>query len=405
MLESASNADGYLAGMFDRSKVLGKAAFVALGMPTPPHVLVHDREGLPAAAEAVGWPCVLKPVSSGGGRGVTAHLLDLQSLHRAWDHATALERPPMLVEAWVPGEDHRLMVIDGQLVAVIRREASQVVGDGRCTVAELVHRLNATRDDNFSRSNYLRKIPLDEVLQRQLAAQGLSLDRVPDAGRQVRLRSNANLSTGGICIDVTAAVHPHVRQGAETIAQALGIGTAGIDYITTDISRSPAACGGRFIEVNLAPGVDAMIAAGWDPAAVGSLVLGPQVGRIPVRLVLVPGAQLPQALADLMASSPADGVGWACGDRARIGALELSLRAGEGGPDLGTVLRHPQLQHLLVVASTEALLRHGLPLDRFDHVDAVLQAVPEAWHAVLQASAASVQAIGSWDRRQVLAPA
>ena len=94
---------------------------------------------------------------------------------------------------------------------------------------QLLKEVNRFRSSNILKSRYLRPIESDEILVQHLAYQNVNLDSVLESGRRITLRSNANLSTGGVCIDVTAQVHPHIRQMAETVAQTIGLATVGID--------------------------------------------------------------------------------------------------------------------------------------------------------------------------------
>ena len=81
---------------------------------------------------------------------------------------------------------------------------------------------------------------------------------------------------------------------AEAIAQTIGLATAGIDYITTDISKSWQE-GGALIEVNATPELTHLIAAGFDPIVVASAILGTKPARIPTQLVVVPRPGLAHA--------------------------------------------------------------------------------------------------------------
>lgn len=173
LFESGPADDGWLGGRVARSKLASKQALVALGLPTPHYALVKEAAELTAAVAKVGWPCATKPPDLGGGKGVSAGHQTPQALAAGFQHARAASEGPVMVEAFVPGEDHRLMVVDGRLRAVIRREPAQVVGDGRHTVAQLVRALNAVRDErSLVASGFLRPIRLDGVALQHLAGQG-----------------------------------------------------------------------------------------------------------------------------------------------------------------------------------------------------------------------------------------
>ncbi|QHE87167.1 ATP-grasp domain-containing protein [Hydrogenophaga sp. BPS33] len=396
-MESASNTDGFLGSQWQKSKVLSHAVFTSLGVPTPKHRLVSQPSELEAAADVVGWPCVVKPMDQGGGRGVTAGIASSGSLHKAFAHARRYTQGPVMVEAFVPGDDHRLMVVEGRLMAAIRREPSSVVGDGQRTLRELVQALNSQRSSNMVKSRYLRTIASDTVLAEHLAGQGLTLETMLAAGQRVTLRSNANLSSGGVCVDVTAQVHPMVRQLAEAVVQAFGLGTAGLDYITTDIGGAPSLTGGRLIEANTIPGLDAVIAAGWAPETIAEAVLGERPGRIPVTLVVLPEATVAKATDDLLKHSADPTIGWVCGAQGGIGGLSLQGINKEAWSAVRAALRHRGLEALVIVSTPTDLIRNGLPVDKMERAVICGAELPLDWQGVLQRCVAEVEHLDDWD--------
>lgn len=389
LFESSSAEDGALGARISASKAVSKAALAALGLPVPVHVLVRDEAELQAAVATVGFPCATKPLGLGGGKGVSAGHQTLDDARAGFRQARAASASPVMVEAFVPGDDHRLMVVDGVLRAAIRREAARVVGDGCHTVGELVALQNATRDPlSLVASGYLRPIALDAPALRYLAQQGVGLDTVLAAGQVVRLRSNTNLSTGGFCTDVTASVHPHVRTMAETLARTLNLRTMGADYLTTDLSRAPREVGGAFIEFNTTPGLGTLIVAGWSAVDAGRLALGEAVGRIPLDLLLVPDAELPAIASALIQRAWPSGQGWASSNQAVLAGLPLRVRAA-AHPWAGvhTLLAHKTLQRALLLCGVGQVQRHGLPVDRLATVHGAGAAVGEGWQEVLAQAA------------------
>ena len=93
-------------------------------------------------------------------------------------------------------------------------------------------------------------------MRRLLTEAGLFMNDVLTKGRTVALRSAANVSTGGLPIDITDQVHPDNRKMAERAAKGIGLDIAGIDFMTTDITRSYHEVGGGIIEINARPGLD-----------------------------------------------------------------------------------------------------------------------------------------------------
>lgn len=391
--ETQSIDDSAIGTRLQRDKVRTKALMVSLGMPTPGFALVSERHDLPAAARKIGWPCVLKPNDLGAGRGVTAGIRDLAQLETAFDAARAMTQHPILIEKFARGSDHRLTVLEGRLVAAIRREPSSVVGDGERTVKELIDELNRPRSRNMPKSRYLRPIKFDEVLERQLAAQGASLQAVPEAGRTLKLRSNSNLSTGGICIDETARVHADVARAAESLARALNIQYCGVDYITEDISRP----GGFFIEANATPGIDAMIAAGQDPVALATQLLGELPGRIPVLLVVVEPQFIEEVAMGLRECSWPDTTGWACGADAGVGSARLRVAVPVGA--LRALCMNRVVERAVVVWPSDELQRTGMPVDRVEE-SIVCTDLPQPWPRVLRQQSGSLRLLADAEARK-----
>lgn len=364
-MESSSNADGVLGWRWQQSKATTKALMQVLGLPTPRHVLLTSEQNLSTAVDRVGFPCVVKPLDAGGGKGVTANIRSMADALTAFRAAFVQKRQTVMVETHVAGDDHRLMVINGRLVAAIRREPSFVVGDGRSSIADLLAKLNLPRSSNMVRSRYLRPIPIDDVLHRHLATQSLRLADVPAPGRRVTLRSNANLSTGGMCTDVTDSCHPQVRAMAELLARTAGLATAGIDYLTSDISRPPAATGGAFIEMNTTPGLDACVAAGWSEASIARLVLGDGVGHIPVDLTVLSQAGLDALLERGHSHRLAQGDALVIGDVLHAGETMLGDVAQEPWAAVRAALHNATVARLAVICSAQVLERLGCPVALF----------------------------------------
>jgi cyanophycin synthetase len=389
--ESMSNADGFLADDLSRNKPLSKSVFATLGMPTPRHVVVTDAAQLDDAASEIGYPCVIKPHNMGGGRGVTAGIRTAAQLQQAYQFARQATAGPLMVEQFVPGDEHRLMVVGGKLVAAIRRESSSVVGDGKSTIGQLIDQLNADRPRNLNRSRYRLVIKIDDGLRAHLASQGADIDSVLADGRRMVLRGTSNMSTGGVTVDVTDRVHPAVASLAEQLALTVGLGTAGLDYLTTDISRPPLEGGGGFIEMNTVPGIDIPVAAGWTEERIGTLVLGNVPGRIPVELCVLPALDLEAAREAMGPPQPGPTAVWVCGPELHIGAAQLKLAEAAPWAALRGALRNKTVTSVRIAATVDEILAHGLPLDRFDRIVLAGVTFPERWQAVIEHAAVSVE--------------
>ncbi|MCW0507002.1 formate-dependent phosphoribosylglycinamide formyltransferase [Aeromonas piscicola] len=77
-----------------------------LGLPTSPYRFAQSKEAFSAAVEAIGLPCVIKPVMSSSGKGQSV-LRDLAKLDESWTYAQEggrAGRGKVIVEGFVPFE-------------------------------------------------------------------------------------------------------------------------------------------------------------------------------------------------------------------------------------------------------------------------------------------------------------
>lgn len=247
-----------------------------LGIPVPQYARVYSPRAAVAAAEEFGYPVVMKPLFGSMGRGVVVGVSNAREVRRAFRQAREFSQS-VLVEELVPGEDFRLLVINGKMVAAARRLPAHVVGDGKKTVRELVGEINSHPLRGKDHNAPLTELVLDDEAERLLGASGYDVDSVPAIEQIVFLRRNANLSTGGTAIDVTDQVHPETQRVAERTARAIGLDIAGVDVITTDISRSIFETGGKVGEVNSRPGIRKHI---WPAEGRSRDVTGPIVNML-----------------------------------------------------------------------------------------------------------------------------
>lgn len=190
---------------------------------------------------------VVKPARGEQGRGITVGVTDTAGLERAV--AVALRFcPDVLVEELVEGEDVRVLVIDGEVVAAAVRRPAEVIGDGRRPVAELIRSTSIRRERATSGES---RIPLDETTAEVVGEAGWAMDDVPPAGERIRVRRTANLHTGGTIDDVTDRLHPAIGAAALRAAAALGIPVTGIDFLVPDVEGTDHV----FIEANERPGL------------------------------------------------------------------------------------------------------------------------------------------------------
>jgi cyanophycin synthetase len=364
------------------NKDLTKTLLDQAGVPVPRGQVVRSAAAAVQAARDLGCPVVVKPLDGNHGRGVSTHLTDADAVAAAFAVAAEIS-PRVVVETHVTGADHRILVVGGEVVAVAERAPAQVTGDGRSTIRELIAAVNADPRRGDGHEQVLTKIKLDEALVAKLAAEGLTLDDRPAAGRTVVLRDTANISTGGTAIDRTDDIHPDNVCIAVRAAMTLGLDVAGIDFLTTDISRSAREIGGAVVEVNAAPGFRMHLqpAEGRPrpvaPAVVRMLFPEGEDGRIPIFAVTGTNGKSTtgRMLAHILRQS-----GLTVGLTSTSGVYvnsERVLKADASGPKSARmVLRDPMVQAAVFEVARGGLLREGLAFDRCD-VGAVTNVQPD----------------------------
>ena len=224
-------------------------------IPVPRGDVAHTVEEALEIAADLRFPLLIKPLDANDGRGISGRLDSEEDVRAAWPVALA-EHPTVVVERYVEGRDHRVVVVDGRVVAVAERLPAHVVGDGRRTIRALAEEENRNpARDTFRPAHTLMPLPLDELTERHLARGGLTFESVPAAGETVHLRATANISTGGTSIDRTDEIHPRNASLCELAAAAVGLDIAGLDVLTPDISVPFDENGAAIIEVNASPGI------------------------------------------------------------------------------------------------------------------------------------------------------
>jgi cyanophycin synthetase len=232
----------------ETNKLLG-----ALGLPVPRQELVQRAEDAVRAARRIGFPVVVKPYNGNHGRAISIHLTTNEQVEEAFALAQQVSRS-VIVESFVTGDDHRLLVVNGVLVAATRRTPAHVVGDGHSTISALVDAVNSDPRRGIGHEKVLTRIDLDAKAIALLEKDGLNPGSVPEAGRVVYLAGTANLSTGGTATDVTDIIHPDNAEMAVRAIKAVGLDVGGVDFLCQDISESYKTHGGGICEVNAAPG-------------------------------------------------------------------------------------------------------------------------------------------------------
>src|SRR5688572_9967862 len=216
----------------ETNKILG-----SLGLPVPRQELVQSDAAAVRAARRIGYPVVTKPYNGNHGRGISIRLTNEAEVIEGFNKAKEISRS-VIVETYLEGDDHRLLVVAGDLVAATRRTPGHVVGDGKSTIAQLVEVVNQDPRRGVGHEKVLTRLVLDAQAEMMMARVEMTADSVPAADQVVYLRSTANLSTGGTATDVTDIIHPDNRDMAVRAIRAIGLDVGGVDFLSTNIAES-----------------------------------------------------------------------------------------------------------------------------------------------------------------------
>ncbi len=190
---------------------------------------------------------VVKPARGEQGAGITVGVTGADELNRAIELA-AQHCPDVLVEERCEGEDLRIIVIGGKVVAAAIRQPPEVIGTGTHTIRQLIEAQSRRRSVATHGESV---IPLDSVTEDTVHKEGWQLDDVLPANERLIVRHTANLHTGGTIHDVTDDLNPMLAKVAVDAAEAIEIPVTGIDLIVPTVRGEEYV----FIEANERPGL------------------------------------------------------------------------------------------------------------------------------------------------------
>jgi cyanophycin synthetase len=369
---SVTDRTGLIADTITQDKELTKTLLRDAGVPVPAGRLVKDAEDAWQAACAIGLPVVVKPRDGELGEGVALKLSTRQEVVSAYAAARAV-RKEVLVEKFVLGTHHRLLVVGYRLIAAARRDPAGVIGDGTRTVAELVEEANRDPRRRGGSIAELETILFDEASVAVLEEQGYRPDSVIPAGKWVPVRLNSHISDGGTVADVTDQVHPDVAARSVEAARVLGVDLAGLDVMATDISRPLEEQGGVILEVNTRPGLNVHLER-WTgtrrpigEAIVEHLFPPGQTGRIPI--IAVTGSRDTTSTAHQIAkflNEAGHSVGLVCAEGIYLSGRHIRAREGTSLQATRSVLINPLVETAVLETTPEDIINEGLGFDRCD---------------------------------------
>lgn len=366
---STTDDTSLLASQLARNKHRTNTLLAQLDLPIARQITVASAAQALAAASKLGYPVVIKPLKQKQAVGVTVGVASSAEIPAAFARAETNQHAGrrIIVEKFLRGHAHRLLVVGGRFIAALKTVPSTITGDGMRTIADLIDEANS---DPLRNGVRLFPIPVDDNLVQELERCGYRFGDVLERNKTIPVHSAANVALGGLHSDVTDSVHPDNQEMAIRTTRAIGLNVAGIDFVTEDISRSYKEVGGGIIEVNARPG---LCMHTWPrfgksrPAAAAVLELvfpAGTDGRIPVAVVAGRRRTI-RVARDLDAILRASGKSVALATRRGcfIDGQRTNLNLARPHDAIPTLLRDKRVQMLVSCLSVKRAVSHGLELD------------------------------------------
>lgn len=354
-----------IAESISRDKDLTKALLRSCGVPVPEGCMVESAQAAWEAANNIGLPVVVKPRDGNHGRGVFIELSHQSEVESAYDVALK-EGTGVLIEQYIAGTEHRLLVVGGQLVAATRGDSVSVTGNGTSTILELIEsQINSDPRRGTTEDHPLNLIRIDSAARIEIARQGYLSDSIVPAGVSVVIQRSGNHA-----FDVTDQVHPSTAAIASLAARVVGLDIAGIDLVTSDISRPLNEQGGAIVEVNAGPSLLMHIKpAVGTPRSVGKAIVNHlfpnrENGRIPI--VGITGSYGKTSVAYLVARLlilAGKQIGLACSDGLYLNYRKIDKNDSANWSAANRTLMNPTVEAAVFENGFDTLLNEGLAYD------------------------------------------
>ena len=354
-------------------KELTKQLLERAAIPVPRSVTARTEAEAVQALDKLRLPVVVKPLDGRQGKGVSLGLKTPEEVRQAFHFAQELSASA-LVEEMFDGQDYRVLVVGGRVVAAAHRQPAHVTGDGQHTIAELIALENENPLRGLGHEKPMTRIQPDEIMTAHLSRLGLNLNSVPEAGEAVFLSHKANLSTGGSARDVTDELHPDTARVCERAARIIGLDICGIDLILPDARQSIHHVQGGVIEVNAAPGLRMHLhPSEGKRREVGEAILDllyPTGSKSRIPLITVTGTNgkttTTRLIAHVVGDVSGQTVGMTSSEGIYIGGTCVTKGDTTGPRSAQTVLFDPEVDVAVLETARGGIVRSGLGYDLSD---------------------------------------
>ncbi|MCC3861148.1 hypothetical protein [Pseudemcibacter aquimaris] len=354
-----SEKDSHIGTMLQDDKLLTSKMLSALGLPSTKQVAtISERECL-ITAKSMGYPLVIKPPKEHQGIGVSTNINNDRKLISAFRKARKHSNV-VILENYIEGEDHRINVVNGQVIQITKRIIPHIIGDGKNTIKSLIERENINKLELKKKEPHYKQIPFNQELLSHLDLMGYAIQNILKPGEKLILRDVANISLGATKESIDPALmHPDNHEMATEIANYFRLDSIGIDFITTDISKSWREAG-TIIEINTHPFINESMSHDFMKASFSDK----NNGRINTCLILCEDQNF--ALEHFkQQSSKHNYPAFINAKMVKMGNSNKKITDDNLHNRCIAALLHPKCDYLMVQMTADEIVNNGLPIDNF----------------------------------------
>ncbi|QKF73072.1 cyanophycin synthetase family protein [Aliarcobacter faecis] len=251
---STIDSDSAMGSKLSQNKLFTANLLRLAGLPAPIHSVTNDKNEALQMAKILKYPLVVKPIDLDRGEGVSVNIFDEESLIKAFELAYNLsKKKQVIIEKQVVGVCHRLFIVGKELLYCVKRLPICVFADGKSSIEELIKKANDKEDLKTPWDSSKQFFPNDELALKFIKDTSYSLKSTPKKGVLIPLRDIESTKWGGYDEDVTKLVHIENIKIALQATKLFELKVAGIDIITSDISKPWYETNAIINEVNFAP--------------------------------------------------------------------------------------------------------------------------------------------------------